>query len=395
MNKERKRRTYIILGVATLGIISILIGASFAFGVFQMDSTRRQVIKAADMDVILIEDSDGITLTDAVPVYDEVGLIGEAYKFRLVNQGGIPASYYIRLKDTTSSENKLSVSDVRLGIKINGVTEVRNLSDVSSLYKNALDSGIIHYQEEIHYELRLWIKDTVTDLTTIEGKTLSYKVEVELTDAKPTYLASSVKQGDYISYVGSNGCSGNACKGVTACGGSSSGWRVAYTEGTRVYLISAGNLECINRAKDDSVAGGNNFMTLLNNYAKKYCNPNFVDGTCQDNANSWAIAQNDFQKIIKQKTGSDGDTLKNCNLKKTAKCGYQNNLIDIGASYWFRGTFDAYQSKYPWYWDSSTPSVSYSSSGNYGFRPVIQLSTTVFAKRGMGTQQNPYIIEKE
>jgi len=261
MNKERKRGTYIILGVAILGIISILIGASFAFGVFQMDSTRRQVIKAADMDVILIEDSDGITLTDAVPVYDEVGLIGEAYKFRLVNQGGIPATYYIRLKDTTSSENKLSASDVRLGLKIDGVTEVRNLSDVSSLYKNALDSGIIRYQEEIHYELRLWIKDTITDLTTIEGKTLSYKVEVELTDAKPTYLASSVKQGDYISYVGSNGCSGNACKGITACGGSSSGWRVAYTEGNRVYLISAGNLECINRAKDDSVAGGNNFMT--------------------------------------------------------------------------------------------------------------------------------------
>ena len=77
-----KKNKFVILGVAILGAISIFIGASFAFGAFFLNSTKKHIIKAADMDVVLEENSDGINLVEAVPVYDEVGMIGESYEIK-------------------------------------------------------------------------------------------------------------------------------------------------------------------------------------------------------------------------------------------------------------------------------------------------------------------------
>ena len=78
-------RKIIMISCLIIGAFLILLGASFAFWTIQMQGSRKHIIKAVDMNVTLEEDNDGILISDAVPMYDEVGLIQDnAYQFRLV-----------------------------------------------------------------------------------------------------------------------------------------------------------------------------------------------------------------------------------------------------------------------------------------------------------------------
>ena len=204
-NKGKK----VILSCLVLGILLIVVGVSFAFHMLSFSGNRKHLIKAADMDVELVEDDSGIELTDAYPVYDEVGMLGDAYTFRLVNRGGIRATYILRLKNVTEGDNQLVESDVKIGFSRNGINRIVLFSSLPA--DRRIDFNILKAGEIVEYSLRLWIKDSVTDGTTGEGKTFKVKAEVELTDEKTLSLAR-MKQGSYVDYTGSNGCSGNYCK---------------------------------------------------------------------------------------------------------------------------------------------------------------------------------------
>jgi len=413
-----KKNQFVILGVAILGAISIFIGASFAFGAFFLNSTRKHIIKAADMDVVLEESSDGINLVEAVPVYDEVGMIGESYDFRLVNKGGIPATYHLKLNDITDTENKLNLSDIRIGVTKNGVTKIESVSNLP--LNNMIDVGTISQGETIEYHLRLWIRNGVSDISTIEGKSFKLKAEVELTDAKFLGYLSTAKQGSYVSYVGNNGCrlngtsttgtgnaeSGNSCKGDNANGGwcfsssnkfKTSGWRIAYTENNRAYLITGGSPEC-----NIIVAstGNTNYINFANNQSRKYCNQNYVDGDCSNNNDSWAIGNADFNKITKQATGTGGGYLNvaisgaiGCyNVKNNRQCGHQTDLINAGGYYWFATSASNTQRVR---WEPSTPYVQTGAyDGANGLRPIIRLSQGIYITGGAGTLSSPYTIAK-
>ncbi len=410
-----------------IGAFLILLGASFAFWTIQMQGSRKHIIKAVDMNVTLEEDNDGILISDAVPMYDEVGLIQDnAYQFRLVNHTGLVTSYILKLVDTTVGD-KLFLEDVKLGITKNGESTVRLLSDVPES-KN-IDMGEIPGNSTIYYELRLWLKDTLTNQERVTGKSLSYKVEVEATDTKFTYLFQ-VPQGSYVAYVGNNGCklngtattganaeSANSCKGYNANGNGASGgwcslssygsfkvsgWRVAYTEGNRAYLISAGSPECTTATNS---ANNTTYINLANTRAKKYCNKNFVDGDCTNNSDVWAINNTDFNRITRQATGTGGGYLytpvisgaiKCAQVKGNTQCGYGNTLIDNGSIYSFAAICTDNKS-YQVYWDASSTSrrVWFGSITNNssGLRPIIKLKSNVFVRSGNGTAANPYVID--
>jgi len=385
---DKGKNKYLILGIALLGTISIFVGASFAFWSFQINSTKKHIIKAADMDVVLEEDDSGITLENASPIYDEVGMIQKPYTFRLVNRGGIRATYILRLKDITESDSRLATSDVKYGLTRNGINKIKLLSTLPS--DGRIDCNILKGGETVEYALRLWIRDGVTDMSMTEGKSLKYKLEVELTDEKTLSLAR-MKQGDYVAYTGNNGCSGSACSGTnaTCAGGNNHGWRIAYIENNQAYLISAGSPECLK-------GSSSNTGTALDNVAKKYCNSKFVNGSCSDNSNAWSINEAQFQKIMRQAIGSTAQ-LKSCGGSSvSAACGRGNTLINNGGEYWFKNTY-VYSPNY-YYYCKSDGSISYysgSQSIDKGVRPMIRLSSSVYITGGLGTASDPYTIDVE
>ena len=221
-----------------------------------------------------------------------------------------------------------------------------------------------------------------------------------------------MKSGSYVKYVGNNGCVGSKCNGENAnyvdgehmgyCGNSnyqfsSSGWRIAYSKGGSAYLVSAGALECGCTNQDGSFSGicGSNvnvdsFSTHVNNLdsvSLKYCNPYYVNGSVCNHSNVRNINQDDFDSIVNR-----GLFIGSCYQLQNKKCGYVNDLIDVGSDYWFSFKYHSLSNE-ALYWSSVSRSVDSSvSSSVYGIRPVIKLDSNVIVIGGSGSSDDPYQI---
>ena len=240
-------------------------------------------------------------------------------------------------------------------------------------------------------------------------------------------LTSIAKQGDYVAYEGNNGCmknetsdtgtgdaeSGNSCLGHNAnetldtngntygyCYSSNykfyvKGWRIAYTEDNRAYLVSAGSPECNTRTSSTANA---TYINEANEKAKKYCNSAFVDGDCSDNSDAWAISDTDFYKMTSQIIGGEGRHLTSyygssyCDVVYSNQaCGYNNDLIDNGGFYWFAASSTASDGGVCWYPHYRYVFYNYYTYA-YGLRPIIRLSSSVYVTGGSGTMDDPYTI---
>lgn len=223
---------------------------------------------------------------------------------------------------------------------------------------------------------------------------------------------ADMEEGSFVQYVGNNGCVGNQCQGQNAnyggienkgyCGGDSSqfyydGWRIAYVKNGTAYLVSAGSVECMctdsngneNSSCDSSVNSANlsNHMDNLDKVALKYCNTNYVYGGVCDISTSRNINQDDFLSIIHK-----GLNINSCYQNQSKKCGYVNDLIDIGSNYWYSTVYDNLSDKVL-YWSSNRRTISNSMSGfSYGVRPIIRMDANVVVVGGSGTYEDPYQI---
>ena len=240
-------------------------------------------------------------------------------------------------------------------------------------------------------------------------------------------LLNQMKVGDYVAYVGNNGCNngvagttgtsnaeaGNSCKGENAnqsadtsnytygyCYLSSHkfytyGWRIAYIENDTVYLVSAGAPEC--KTKTSSM-GNTTFISEANTAALDYCNSTYAyDGTC-NSSSAWAMGNEDFKKI----TNAISGTSSNLTIAYGSPycwygsgqegCGYNNDLIDNGGFYWFAAYYST-SSSTGVYWNPPRRFVD--NIGNAyacGLRPIIRLSSSVFVTGGSGTMNDPFKI---
>jgi len=247
---------------------------------------------------------------------------------------------------------------------------------------------------------------------------------------KTNPLVSELRQGDYVAYVGNNGCqlngtattgtgnaeSSNSCLGYNAndtldTNGNTygycwsdlkkfyvKGWRIAYTENNRAYLISAGSPECNLYTPSE---GNVTYINEANEKAKKYCNSSYVDGDCSDNSDSWAIGNTDFNKITAQMTNTAGGYLytsisgaTECGgASSTEVCGYNNDLIDNGGYYGFAAAYSASDTSDVYvFWAPYARYVFHGGVRASGLRPIIRLSSSVYVIGGSGTMDDPYTI---
>ncbi len=159
-----------------IGIISIFIfGLTYAWMDFTYSGSKKQVITVGNLYLELEEDENNLTISDALPMYDEVGMLEEAFTFRLINKDKTTLGYVLSLEDITTGE-KLDYDCVRLGFTKNKETTIDSISNIENL---VLDHGLIEVEEVIEYSLRLWIKDDITENERIANKSLSFRINVE------------------------------------------------------------------------------------------------------------------------------------------------------------------------------------------------------------------------
>jgi len=249
-------------------------------------------------------------------------------------------------------------------------------------------------------------------ITYNSGSYVNDSCSLTFTSSTSTQLLNTKSVGSYVKYVGANGCDGKACEGQNAnystdlsmgyCNDANykfnkNGWRIAYIENGSAYLISAGAPECMCSNSDGTISNSSCSTSLTSenmskHYANlfasalKYCNSTYSkDGLC-DSTTVSVMSSSVFQKVVGTALSSSS-----CyNQYSNMGCGYNNSLIDNGGFYWFSS--DQNSSVFSW-----DPSKRYVGSNNsdvlLGVRPIIALDEAVLVVGGIGTYEDPYIID--
>jgi len=163
--------------------IVALVGATYAAFTYLGIGEKKNVIETGDLRLKLDEGtSAGISLDNAVPVTDEVGLTNTPYKFTLENTGSLPMKYRIRVVEDTAaitadgcSSKKLDFAKLRFQIKKNSTAGSSLPLNNDSNY--VIDEGTLAVNGKNTYELRLWIASTAGN--EVSGKHFHGKITVE------------------------------------------------------------------------------------------------------------------------------------------------------------------------------------------------------------------------
>ncbi len=178
-----------------LGIFLLFFGVSFAFINLTIFGSKQQVISAGNLDLVLDEDENNLYIEDALPMYDEVGMIQEAFTFRITNKTSMDTAYILKLEEITVGQ-PLAREDVKYGLTKN---KEKTIDFVSNIVDNVIDEGIILGNETIEYELRLWIRDTLEDETLIQGKSMMFKMSLRMSQTEEmTYRETLLNGADPI-----------------------------------------------------------------------------------------------------------------------------------------------------------------------------------------------------
>jgi len=195
MSEKQKKMQVAKISVFITSIFVIFLSVSYAFINLTLQGTKKQVITAGNLELDLIEDENNISISNALPMYDDVGMIQDAFTFRLINNGNDSVGYRLKLVDITTGD-KLSKGIVKYGLTKEGTDTINFLSTLSS---GVIDEGVINGKETINYKLRLWIDSNVTDNNKISGKSLKYRIEVEAGQLEETKYYGMIQKADWNS----------------------------------------------------------------------------------------------------------------------------------------------------------------------------------------------------
>ena len=172
--KEKNKKK--ILAIVFTIVALVVVGTTYAFINQTLTGTKKVTLTAGTLSLVL-DEKNAITISDALPMYDQVGMIQEdVFEFDLINNTSNPTDYVLKLSKI-ASDNELSEEDVKYYLTKDGVGEPKLLSTLP--IDGTVDSGTIAGNNTINYTLRLWIDSGVTSNDAIAGKSLSYKLVVE------------------------------------------------------------------------------------------------------------------------------------------------------------------------------------------------------------------------
>jgi len=149
--------------IAILLLLLVIMGTTYAAFRYHKPGKNPNIVTTGTL-VLVLDESKGeaITVNKAVPVLDEVGLVGDAYMFDLENKGTLSAHYRIRViynEDAIAKDDcglkQLSFSKVKYSLLKN-----RNIGSpqlLSSVTEQVIDEGVLAPGEKNEYALRLWI----------------------------------------------------------------------------------------------------------------------------------------------------------------------------------------------------------------------------------------------
>jgi len=117
MENNKKKTLAIVLSI--FGVVAV-IGSTYAFITQTLNTTKKHVLTAGTLELRLEEDNNNLMISDAYPMYDEVGMIQDAFTFSLVNNSINSVNYDLSILKV-NGENELSPTDVKYYLTKNGI----------------------------------------------------------------------------------------------------------------------------------------------------------------------------------------------------------------------------------------------------------------------------------
>jgi len=157
----------ISLFVVVVAIV-MLIGLSYAWLQITLRGEKEINIFAAGSLRLVLDDTmtNGINITEAIPITDDEGKTLEEYTFTLENTGKVDSDYTIYLDDLELPTDKARMQDefikyylVRDGKEL----ALDLLSTTGTNPERIIDSGSIESGEKFTYSLRMWIDQDATN----------------------------------------------------------------------------------------------------------------------------------------------------------------------------------------------------------------------------------------
>ena len=182
MEKKNKKTTVIIISIFIVLILAILI--SYAYFTTELNGTD-QIVKVGELELVLDETSEGLSLDNAVGISDSEGLSLEGSTFKLINNGSKTVDYTIYLDDNTIEETDTRIDDkyLKYNLTKNGISNGASLlTSIKTNSNRVLDSGTIEGKSTNEYNLNLWITSDVDG--NYSGQVFSGKLRVEVSQER-------------------------------------------------------------------------------------------------------------------------------------------------------------------------------------------------------------------
>ena len=182
-NNKKKKVITIVISIIIILILALAI--SYAYFSTQLSGTD-QIVKVGELELVLDETSDGITLDNAIGISDSEGINSTPSTFELRNNGNKAVDYTIYLDDNTISDTDTRIDDKYLKYNLNkndADSGATLLTRIGANPNRILDSGTIEGGGTNKYSLNLWITDEVDG--NYSGQVFSGKLRVEVSQERP------------------------------------------------------------------------------------------------------------------------------------------------------------------------------------------------------------------
>ena len=181
--KEKKKKVTVII-ISVLIVLILLLAIAYAYFSTQLNGTN-QIVKVGELELVLNETSEGISLENAIGLSDSDGMALSPSIFELRNNGNKAVDYIIYLDDNTIGESDTRIDDkyLKYNLNKNNIDSGATLLTTTGTNPNrVLDSGTIEGGGTNTYSLNLWITDEVDG--NYLGQVFSGKLRVEVSQEK-------------------------------------------------------------------------------------------------------------------------------------------------------------------------------------------------------------------
>ena len=181
---KRKEKEKVLI-ISIIIVLILVLAISFAYFSTRLNGTD-QIVKVGELELVLDETSEGISLENAIGLSDSEGLSLTPSTFKLINNGNKAVDYTIYLDDNTIGETDTRIEDkyLKYNLNKNGTDSGATLlTSIGTNPNRVLDSGTIEGGGTNTYSLNLWITDEVDG--NYSGQVFSGKLRVEVSQARP------------------------------------------------------------------------------------------------------------------------------------------------------------------------------------------------------------------